>query len=154
MVRYSHEKTALPIWKSFPISTHLYCQCVFTTDSTCHAHWPTVKCGSADMHMFEHVKCRQILRIWRVKCRGANVENQYRYVCCRIRLDRLLYCCTLWYRMQPVCDSQVRYTLMHPPPPPPPPPRLSLNNIINVVVDVVVEQLAFRHRSLWPKYIL
>ena len=67
--------------------------------------------------MFKCVKCEQIwgyyLRIWWVKCGGADVENQYHYICCRIHLDGLLYCYTPWYRVRPLCDSWVHYTLMH-----------------------------------------
>jgi len=32
--------------------------------------------------------------MWRVKCGGADVENQYRFACCSIRQDWLL--CLLW----------------------------------------------------------
>jgi len=35
--------------------------------------------------MFQRVKCGYYLRMKRVKCGGADVENQYRFVCCPIR---------------------------------------------------------------------
>jgi len=50
--------------------------------------------------MFERVKCDNYcgyyLHICRVKCGGADVENQYRIrIQCRIRPDGLLYCYTV-----------------------------------------------------------